>query len=66
MNKLFNEIDKSLDEYDKSMKEIFRLLDENVKILSDLQEDVDKIRSCFLSEFFYFMYCHAESSIINS
>ena len=45
MNKLFNEIDKSLDEYDKSMKEIFRLLDENVKILSDLQEDVDKIRS---------------------
>ena len=45
MKNLFNKIDKSINEYDKSMKEIFRLLDENVKILSELQEDVDKIRS---------------------
>ena len=45
MKNLFNKIDKSINEYDKSMKEIFRLLDENVKILSELQEDVEKIRS---------------------
>jgi methyl-accepting chemotaxis protein len=45
MNKIFNEIDKSISEYDKSMKEIFRLLDENAKIISDLQDDVNKMRS---------------------
>ena len=40
-----NKIDKSISEYDKSMKEIFRLLDENAKIISDLQDDVNKMRS---------------------